>query len=133
VKKNRLEFLKNWSVWFGFGFINLKLKKPNRTQTEKKSSQTRKTEPNKKQSSQTEKTCFYSKVTEQKPVGLNWFWFFWKKIKLIWLFFLIKTESNWKWSLVIVLTNTSAIAICKQFFLFFLFIHPTLRVGYWFN
>ena len=35
VKKNWLKFWKNRLVWFGFGFISLKLKKPNRTQTEK--------------------------------------------------------------------------------------------------
>ena len=33
MKKNKLNFLKNRPVRFGFGFINLKLKKPNRTQT----------------------------------------------------------------------------------------------------
>jgi hypothetical protein len=51
VKKNRLKFKKNRPVrfGFGFGFISLKPKKPNRTQTEKnwkKTSQTKKTEPN---------------------------------------------------------------------------------------
>jgi len=40
---NRLKFLKNWPVRFGFGFISLKPKKPNRIQTEKKPSQTEKT------------------------------------------------------------------------------------------
>jgi len=37
VKKNRLNYLKFWKnrpVRFGFGFISLKLKKTNRTQTE---------------------------------------------------------------------------------------------------
>jgi len=51
VKKNRLnrlKFLKNRPVRFCFGFISLKLKKPNRIQTEK-------TEPNRKKTSQTEK------------------------------------------------------------------------------
>jgi len=40
VKKNQLEFLKNQSVQFGFGFISLKPKKSNRTQTRKKPSET---------------------------------------------------------------------------------------------
>jgi hypothetical protein len=44
VKKNRLKFKKNRPVWFGFGFISLKPKKPNRTG--KKPSQTKKTKPN---------------------------------------------------------------------------------------
>jgi hypothetical protein len=34
-EKNRLEFFKKQSVQFGFSFISLKLKKPNRIQTEK--------------------------------------------------------------------------------------------------
>ena len=45
-KKKQLEFLKNQPVRFGFGFISLKLKKSNQTQTGKKPSQTGKTEPN---------------------------------------------------------------------------------------
>ena len=43
MKKNRvnqLKFLKNQPVRFGFGFISLKPKKPNQTQTGKKPSQT---------------------------------------------------------------------------------------------
>ena len=51
---NWLEFFKKQPVWFGFGFIRLKLKKPNRTdqtQTEKKQSQPgKKTESNRNQS-----------------------------------------------------------------------------------
>jgi len=45
VKKNRLNRLKFWKnrpVRFGFGFISLKPKKPNRTQTGKQTSQTEK-------------------------------------------------------------------------------------------
>jgi hypothetical protein len=42
MKKNRLEFWKNCPVQFGFNFISLKPKKPNRTQTEKKTEQNRK-------------------------------------------------------------------------------------------
>jgi len=53
TRLNRLKFWKNRPVWFGFGFISLKpKKKPNRTQTRKKQSQTgkkraklKKTEP----------------------------------------------------------------------------------------
>jgi hypothetical protein len=41
-QKNRLKFWNNWPVRFGFGFISLKPKKLNRTQTGKKPSQTRK-------------------------------------------------------------------------------------------
>jgi hypothetical protein len=58
VKKNWLKFWKNRLVWFGFGFISLKLKKPNRTQTEK-------TEPNQK----TESNRFESVLSKKtKPV-----------------------------------------------------------------
>ena len=42
-EKNRLEFWKNWPVRFGFGFISLKLKKPNRNEPKQK-----KTKPNRK-------------------------------------------------------------------------------------
>jgi len=45
-EKNRLEFKKNRLVQFGFGFIRLRLEKPNRTQTGKKPSQAEKTESN---------------------------------------------------------------------------------------
>jgi hypothetical protein len=74
---------------FGFGFICQKLKKPNRTQTGKKPSQTGKTEPKPCQTgktepkpSQTEKTkanqfeLVLSYKTKLKPVGLNRFQFF---------------------------------------------------------
>jgi hypothetical protein len=37
---NRLKFWKNRLVWFGFGFISRKPKKPNRKKPEKKPSQT---------------------------------------------------------------------------------------------
>jgi hypothetical protein len=58
---NRLEFLQNRPVRFGFGFISLKLKKPNRTQTKKNLSQIgKKTESNR---------------TKPEPVGLNRFLF----------------------------------------------------------
>jgi hypothetical protein len=61
MKKNRLEFLQNRPVRFGFGFISLKLKKPNRTQTKKNLSQIgKKTESNR---------------TKPEPVGLNRFLF----------------------------------------------------------
>jgi hypothetical protein len=57
----------------------LKLKKQNRTQTGKKPSQTKKTEPNWKKPSQNQKTepnrfeSVLFKKTEPKPVGLNRF------------------------------------------------------------
>jgi len=69
VKKNRLKFLKNRPVRFQFY-----------------KSETEKTEPKPK------KTGFCYKITEPKPVGLNWFRFF--KKKPVWLFFFIKTEPN---------------------------------------
>jgi hypothetical protein len=53
VKKNRLEFKKNRPVQLGF--ISLKPKKPNRTQTEKN--------PEKKP----------SKTKKPSQTGLNWF------------------------------------------------------------
>jgi hypothetical protein len=49
VKKNRLIFKKNRPVRFGFGFISLKPKKLNQTQTGKnRAKQENKTEPNRK-------------------------------------------------------------------------------------
>jgi len=84
---NRLNFWKNRPVRFGFGFINKKPKKPNRTETdkkpEKKPSQTGKTEPNRENRAKTGKTepnrfelVFSLKNrTEPKPVGLNRFRF----------------------------------------------------------
>jgi len=63
VKKNRLNFKK--TDRFGFGFISLKPKKPNRTQIEK----------NKKKTSQTGKTQSQNDSNRKKPsqIGLNWF------------------------------------------------------------
>ena len=97
VKKNRLKFWNNQPVRFGFGFISLKLKKPNRTQTKKTG----------KNPSQTGKnraspvwTGFCPK-NKSKLVGLNRFWFafgFFLKIYFNLIIFLIKTKSNWKWS-----------------------------------
>jgi hypothetical protein len=45
-----IKILKNWPVWFGFGFISLKLKKPNRTEPKQKKTESnrKKTKPNKK-------------------------------------------------------------------------------------
>ena len=56
VKKNQLKFWKNRPVRFGFGFISLKPKKPNQTQTGKK------TEPNRKKTSQIEKPSKTEKI-----------------------------------------------------------------------
>jgi len=114
VKKNRLNRLKFWKnrpVLFGFCFLSLEPKKPNRTEKNQK-----KTEPNRKNRAKSEKnrakpkkrakpvwTGFCSKKsnrTEPKPVGLNrfrfGFGFFFKK-NSVWLLFLIKTEPNRKW------------------------------------
>jgi hypothetical protein len=60
VKKNRLKFWKNRPVWFSFGFISLKSKKPNRTETKKNPEKTRakqkKTDPNRKNRAKNKKT-----------------------------------------------------------------------------
>jgi hypothetical protein len=68
VKKNRLNRLKFWKnqpVRFGFGFISLKLKKPNRTQTGKQTSQTGKqTSQTGKKPSQTGKKPSQTEKTE---------------------------------------------------------------------
>jgi len=69
MRKNRLKFWKNQPVRFGFGFISLKLKKMNQTQTEKTGknrAKTEKTEPNR-----FEPVFILKNQTEQKPVGLN--------------------------------------------------------------
>jgi len=61
-----------------FGFISLKLKKPKWTKpekTRKKPSQTEKTESNWKTEPNRFEPVFFQK-TEPKPVGWNWFWFF---------------------------------------------------------
>jgi hypothetical protein len=91
VKKNqlnRLEFFKNQPVWFGFDFISLKLKKPNRTQTRKKPSQTgtgknrvkqKKTEPNQTKPESVGLNRFFSNNQTEtgrfEPVSVR-FWFF---------------------------------------------------------
>jgi methionine-rich copper-binding protein CopC len=74
VKKNQLEFLKKQSVQFGFSFISLKLKKPNRIQTEKTKKKRAKPEKIRVKLNQTRTARF----------------------ELIWLLFLIKTEPNRK-------------------------------------
>jgi hypothetical protein len=78
MKKNRLKFCKNRPVRFGFGFISLKPKKLNRTQTE----------PN---------LCepvFVLKI-EAKPIGLNRFGsvsvFF---LISVWLLFFYKNRTE---------------------------------------
>jgi hypothetical protein len=53
---NLLEFFKNQPVWFGFGFISLKLKKLNRTQTKKNQAKPEKNRTKLKKPSQTKKT-----------------------------------------------------------------------------
>ena len=83
MKKNRLKFWKNRPVRFGFGFISLKLKKPNRTQTEKNRAKLaknrvkpEKTEPNRKtKPNQFEPVFVLKNQTELKPVDLNQFRF----------------------------------------------------------
>jgi hypothetical protein len=92
MKKKLLKFKKNRPVWFGFGFIRLKLKKPNRTEkTEsnwKKPSQTEKFEP-----SRFEPVFFLKNRTETgrfEPVSV----FLKKNFNLV--IFFIKTEPNRK-------------------------------------
>jgi len=76
-----IKILKNRPVQFGFGFISLKLKKPNRTEskpkkpekTESKPSQTEKTKSNKKK--RVESVFILKNQNESKRVGLNRFQF----------------------------------------------------------
>jgi len=96
-----------------FRFYNWKTE-PNRTETDKKQSQ------NRKKPSQNRKTrakpvwtgfCLKNR-TEPKPVGLTRFrfgfgFFFKKKKNSVWLFFLIKTELNRKWSPLILIVQAS--------------------------
>jgi hypothetical protein len=94
VKKNWLKFWKNLADSIRFRFYKLKTE-PNQTQTEK-------TEPNWRKQSQTSLNRFFLKNwTESKPVGLNWFRFFFK----IWFgyFSFIKTKPNRKWSPLIII------------------------------
>jgi hypothetical protein len=83
----------------------MKLKKPNRNRTEKtgkKPSQTGKTESNRKKPSQTEPNRFepvflLKNRTGPKPVGLNWFrFFFFINFGLIIFFDKNKTKPNRK-------------------------------------
>ena len=89
---------KNRPVRFGFGFISLKLKKQNRTQTKKN---LKKTKPNRKKTVKTEQNQFEpifilknepnrTKTGRFKPILV----FLLKKFSLI--IFLIKTELNRK-------------------------------------
>jgi len=93
-KKNRLNFWKNRPVRFRFYKQKTKKTKPNRTETDKKPSQTgpklsqtRKTEPKPRKPSQNRKNrakpVFALKNrTEPKPVGLTRFRFFFSKKKI---------------------------------------------------
>jgi len=83
VKKNRLKFKKkNKPVRFRFYKPETEKTKPNQTQTGKK------TEPNRKNRANRFKPVFFlKKQTEPKPVSLNQFWLFLKKIDLITFFF----------------------------------------------
>jgi hypothetical protein len=96
---------------FSFGFISLKSKKPNRTQIEKKPSQTRKNRVKQKKTEANRKTEQNRKKNRAKPekpsqIGLNRFFpytnrteisrfepvsFFFKENRF-WLFFFIKTK-----------------------------------------
>jgi hypothetical protein len=91
---NWLEFFKNQPVRFGFGFISLKLKKLNRTQTRKNSTEPKpkKTKSNRKKTEQNWKNQAKPSQTETgrfEPVSV---WFFKKTIWL--LFYKNRTENN---------------------------------------
>jgi hypothetical protein len=113
VKKNRLNRLKFWKnqpVRFDFGFISKKPKKPNRTQTGKKPSQTRKTwaKTEKTEPNRFEPVFALKNRTEPKPVGLTRFRFgfgFFKK-KSIWLLFFYKNRTEPK-----MITSSEALVI----------------------
>ena len=79
------------SVWFRFYKPKTEKIEPNRTQTGKKPSQTEKTKQN-----WFEQVFVLRNRTEPKLAGLNQFRFFLNKKNLVWLFFYIKTEPNWK-------------------------------------
>jgi hypothetical protein len=86
--KKSIKILKNWLV--RFGFINLKLKKPNRIQTKK----TRKNRAKSKNLTKLISTGFYIKKPNQtKTNQFKLVWFF---LILIY-FFLIKTKPNKKY------------------------------------
>jgi len=88
MKKNRLQFWKNWSIRFRFYKPETKKTKPNPTR--KKPSQT-----GKKISQNRFEPVFVLK--NQIELNRNQSGFFKKQIS-VWLLFLIKTESNRKWS-----------------------------------
>jgi hypothetical protein len=125
---NRLKFWKNRP--FGFGFISLKPKKLNWTQTGKKTepkpSQTRITEPNRKNKAKPVWTGFCPKNpnrTKPKSIGLNRFRFGFGFFKKNWFCYFFKKKSNRKWSpldipfldSVIVLGRISLILNLAQF------------------
>jgi hypothetical protein len=70
-EKKPIKILKNPTGSVQFWFYKPEIKKPNRTQTGKKPSQTRKTEPNR-----FEPVFVLKNQTEPKLVGLNRFRFF---------------------------------------------------------
>jgi hypothetical protein len=119
VKKNRLKFWKNRPIRFDFGFISLKLKKLNRTQTEKNR---KKTEPNRKKTELNRAKPIWIGFCPKKPnqtetgrfesVSVR-FQFFFKKIFWFGYFVLIKTEPNQKWSPLLTTTCLFAVDVIK--------------------
>jgi hypothetical protein len=105
-KKTKKTKLWKKTSWFGFGFISLKLKKPNWTQTKKTRKKTetnrKKTKPNRKNRAKPVWTGFVLKNRTEtgrfKPVLV-----FFKKNISVWFFF-IKTKPNKKWSPLILYT-----------------------------
>ena len=99
---NRLEFWKNWPVWFWFYKPETKKKKPNQTQTEKNQAKPSQNRAKQKKPSKTEKT----EPNRFEPIFVvkkqNWnqsvwtgfvsvrFWFFF--LNQFGYFFFIKTE-----------------------------------------
>jgi hypothetical protein len=91
VKKNRLNLKKTGR--FGFGFINLKLKKPYRTEPKPKKTWKNRVKPI--------WTGFYPKKSNRNRSVWTGFGFF---LNFVWLlFFFIKTEPNKKWSPLIMI------------------------------
>ena len=102
VKINRLKFKKNRPVWFDFGFISLKPKKPNRTELnsnrkklekiEPKPSQTEKTDPNRFESVVVQKKPNRTKISRFEPVLVQFRFFFKKNFGLVIFFYKNRTN-----------------------------------------
>jgi len=107
IKKNRLKFWKNRPVQFDFGFISLKPKKPNRTQTEKNWAKLAKNRVKPKNQAKPVWTGFCPKKPNRietgrfEPVPVRFRFFFIKKFSVVTFFDKNRTEPNRKWSLLL--------------------------------